>query len=408
MEPEDRLVSFDVVSLFTKVPIKEALEHIAETFSPDITNLFRHCLTTSYFQWNGNFYQQDDGVAMGSPLSPVIANFFMEKFEQTALETAPLKPKVWLRYVDDTFVIWNHGEEELQRFLQHLNKVNLSIQFTMEVESKQKLAFLDVLVERTAELNLGHTVYRKPTHTERHLQKTSNHHPRQNCGVIKTLVDRAKRICEPQHLNEEINHLNLTLRANGYSQKDIQRALHPRRSSIKEKEHESPVAKAFLPYIEKTTDRIGRLLESHGIKTIHRPTKKIKEMLRSAKDKRHPHSSAGVYEIPCSCGQVYIGTTKRSIATRLKEHSRLGQTGKSSLVEHSLLPGHDIHYSDTNVLSTTVSYYPRLQREAIEILKHTNSFNRKEESERVDKAWFPELKSLKPGGRSTKSKTQAY
>ena len=125
-------------------------------------------------------------------------------------------------------------------------------------------------------------------------------------------------------------------------------------------------------------------------------------MLRCMKDKRHPHSSAGVYEIPCSCGQVYIGTTKRSIATRLKEHnrhSRLGQTEKSSVAEHSLLPGHDIQYSDTKVLSTTVSYYPRLQREAIEILKYTNSFNRKEESERVDKAWFPVLKSLKPGGR---------
>ena len=81
--------------------------------------------------WDGDFYEQIDGVAMGSP---VIANFYVERFEQLILESASLKPKVWLRYVDDTFVVWNHGEEELQLFLQHINSKNKNIQFTMEKE----------------------------------------------------------------------------------------------------------------------------------------------------------------------------------------------------------------------------------------------------------------------------------
>jgi hypothetical protein len=56
--------------------------------------------------FNGQFYGQTDGVAMGSPLSPVIANFYMEDYEKETFGSAPLKPRCWFRYVDDTFVIW--------------------------------------------------------------------------------------------------------------------------------------------------------------------------------------------------------------------------------------------------------------------------------------------------------------
>jgi hypothetical protein len=86
--PNDRLVSFDVVSLFTLVPIRESLNYVSELFPNDITKLFELCLSSSYFQWKGEFYEQIDGCAMGNPLSPAIANFFMEKFEQSAIEAA--------------------------------------------------------------------------------------------------------------------------------------------------------------------------------------------------------------------------------------------------------------------------------------------------------------------------------
>jgi hypothetical protein len=64
----------------------------------------------------------------------------MEHFEKLALDLAQHKPSLWLRYVDDTFLVWPHGPERLQDFLSHLSSVRSSIQFTMEIELDRAIA----------------------------------------------------------------------------------------------------------------------------------------------------------------------------------------------------------------------------------------------------------------------------
>jgi hypothetical protein len=86
------MVSFDIVSLFTRMPIKDTVDLLGRFFEEDVLGPFRHVLTTSYFTFNGQFYGQTDGVAMGSPFSPIIASFYMEYLEKGALESAHLKP----------------------------------------------------------------------------------------------------------------------------------------------------------------------------------------------------------------------------------------------------------------------------------------------------------------------------
>jgi hypothetical protein len=73
----------------------------------------------------------------------------MEHFEQLAVDSEQDKPSLWLRYVDDTFVIWPHGAEGIQNFVTHLNSLRPAIQFTMEIESEGTIPFLDVLVKKT-------------------------------------------------------------------------------------------------------------------------------------------------------------------------------------------------------------------------------------------------------------------
>ena len=75
------------------LPVREMMEYMHELFPADITAFFLHVLTTTYLQWDGRFYEQTDGVAKGNPLSLVIAGIYMEKFEQTALQSTPCQPR---------------------------------------------------------------------------------------------------------------------------------------------------------------------------------------------------------------------------------------------------------------------------------------------------------------------------
>jgi hypothetical protein len=75
-------VSFDVVSLFTKVPLEDTMHLLSQHLDEQMVVLIRHVLTTTYFLYNGSFYDQKDRVTMESPLAPVMANFYMEHFEQ--------------------------------------------------------------------------------------------------------------------------------------------------------------------------------------------------------------------------------------------------------------------------------------------------------------------------------------
>jgi hypothetical protein len=172
----------------------DSLDLLSHHFEDDVLALFKHVLTSTYFWFDGQFNKQTDGVAMGSPLPPVIANFFMDDFEKEAIEQAVLKPVCWFRYVDDTFVIWPHGQEKQTEFLNHLIRLHNKIQFTMEIEEEGHLPFLDIDIYRKTDGSLGHKVYRKPTHSNLFLHQNSQHHPAKKQSVLVSLIHRAKAL----------------------------------------------------------------------------------------------------------------------------------------------------------------------------------------------------------------------
>ena len=110
-------VSFDVFSLITRVLIVEYLNLLSQKVSEDILALFKHVLSSTYFSIGGKFYEQDDGVVVGSLLSPVITNIFLEELEESALAQATHKPLCWFRSFDDTFATWQHEERTWTCFL---------------------------------------------------------------------------------------------------------------------------------------------------------------------------------------------------------------------------------------------------------------------------------------------------
>ena len=188
---------------------------------------------------------------MGSPLSQVLADIFMEEFENSSLNTADLQPKLWLRYVDDTFVVWPHGRDTLQDFLQHLNQQHPSI--TMETEEDHKIAFLDVGISRNPDGSLHHNVYRKPTHTDRYLNQRSFHHPSIKSSVNRTLVQRAYNICDKDSLPKELQHIRTTLKRNGYNPNKISTA---KPVPNPESKVSDLTLSACLPYLGSTSHKL--------------------------------------------------------------------------------------------------------------------------------------------------------
>ena len=83
------------------------------------------CVEPTNFGMGSNIYRQEEEMVMGSPLSPVLANIYMEYFEEMSLGSTSLKPSMWLRYVDDTFLLWPH-QEYVQILLDHMNPIQIS------------------------------------------------------------------------------------------------------------------------------------------------------------------------------------------------------------------------------------------------------------------------------------------
>ena len=158
---------------------------------------------------------------MGSPLSLVIANFFMEDSEKKAIEQATPKPVCWFRYVGDTFIIWPHGQEKLTEFLNHLIGLHNKVQFTMEKEEEGHLPFLDIDIYRKTDGSLGLKVYRKLTYTNLCPHQNSHHHPANNQSVLASLIHRASAVCDQHSLTQELEFLTTVFKDNGYSHQQI-------------------------------------------------------------------------------------------------------------------------------------------------------------------------------------------
>ncbi|XP_072046610.1 uncharacterized protein [Amphiura filiformis] len=140
-------------------------------------------------------YIQQFGSAMGSPVSPIVSNLFMEWLEQQAIHTAPLdcKPKLWKRYVDDILeVIQKRSVDKLTRHLNQVDTTN-SIKFTHETEQENQIPFLDTLIVKKPDGSIKLLVYRKKTHTNQYLNFQSHHSLQHKLGVIRTLLDSNRR-----------------------------------------------------------------------------------------------------------------------------------------------------------------------------------------------------------------------
>ena len=211
---------------------------------------------------------------MGSPISPIVANLYMENFEARALQSSPNPPLLWKRFVDDTFVILKKDHRE--EFLTHLNSVDQNIQFTSEEPGQEgALPFLDILIAPDDEGMLNTSVYRKPTHMDQYLHWDSLHPISSKYSVVGTLHHRAKTVCSnKQLLQQEEDHLARALKNCNYPMWALNRIkikmnnpAHKKNKNktISTQQNNIPKPHITVPYYRGMSESVKKRCSNYGV-----------------------------------------------------------------------------------------------------------------------------------------------
>lgn len=353
-----KMVSFDVTSLFTKVPVSDLLEYLSEILdnfelplpTQSILALIKLCVVDSVFSFDGRFYLQKFGMAMGNPLSPVLSNIYMECFETKFLPRVLPAHAKWYRYVDDVLCIWPISENIID-FLTLINSQVDSIKFTYEEERDLCLPFLDINIHRTS-YGFQYNIYRKPTNICSYIHYYSNHSDNIKKATFSTMFLRAFRVCSPPYLQAEFDTIYDIGRKLRYPDSFISCALEKARRtfySIRRSEPFNLDNLLVLPYNDLYRN-VPEFLNSFNINVIFSYPNTVRNILiRNA-----PKKSEGcIYKIPCKeCNNFYVGQTGKTLSTRLKQHQysvRVGQTS-SALFLHMNNCNHRIDWEGADTI----------------------------------------------------------
>ena len=315
---------------------------------------------------------------MGSPLSPIVANIFLEDFEARALETSPWKPKMWCRYVDDVFVIWPHRDQQLEEFHHHLNKLNSSIQIII-AETEGIFAYLDVQLENKG-TKVHTSVFRINTHTDQYLNVHSNHPARVKRGIIQCLRHRAEKVCDGSMKWQEIKHLRRVFRTNRYPDAVIKRNLRGQPTqSYSPQTSETPSKLLLPPYVPGLSKRIERACQPLGVKTVCKSRSTLKSTLVQVKQPSEDRKKKGVvYEVPCQdCDCVYIEETSRTLEKCLSEHKNAinKYDSNNGIAAHAWTNQHQVDWKAAKTREMKENYWKRRVLEALPIHQQQHTSN---------------------------------
>lgn len=399
--PGGMLFTIDIDSLYTNIDTRLGLKAVQEIFVnyPDPTRpdealltLLELGLTRNDFQFDSKQYLQISGTAMGKKFAPAYANIYMANWETTVFSKCHKVPRVYIRYLDDIFGVWDHSEREFLNFITILNEHHASISVKYNLQ-RDKIEFLDTEVYITrgdsGDSTLGTRVHFKPTDTHALLHKTSYHPKHTYKGIVKSQLMRYNRICTvAEDVRLATQTLFRALRHRGYSRTflrtiklEVQQLFQQGLESGEEnrEDHLVPFISTFSSAslalnsklktnFQRIQDRWEPLTSFKNIAAFRR-NKNLKDLLvhsslggRPKKDKysgflkctnfienKLTHLSAPllqalglqssnlVYCIECKvCNRLYVGQTKNTLLERLKQHLRsINGTGRGThLYEH--------------------------------------------------------------------------
>lgn len=395
------LFTMDIDNLYTNIETKSGLLAIREWFKrhpskgrPDehILQLLEISLTKNDFEFDSEFYLQIKGTAMGKKFAPAYANIYLAHWEESALASTPIKPKLYFRFLDDIWGTWEDTEQSFQSFTADLNRHHPSIKVKSSLDYNS-VNFLDTITFKGPEFDLTGKldvkVFFKETDTHALLHRQSFHPKHTFGGIVKSQLLRFSRICTRQEdFKEATRTLFSALRKRGYPRPFLRRIYKTFRvSQERENQEILPLITTFSSVSRNFTSKIktnflnlitnSSLLKKTKLISAYRRNKNLKDLLvcsklkskkliknvkccpefapkrwvSNKKTKRvfqiktipQPHTKNSIYLLYClKCPAQYIGETRNSLADRLTQHRynvRHKKEGHTKVVQHFIKHG---------------------------------------------------------------------
>ena len=384
---EGTIASFDVESLFTNVPVDRTINYILNKVyrggsTPPLNipenilrNLLECCTKEAPFICpRGNLYCQVDGVAMGSPLGVLFANFFMGCIEEEVFRNIN-KPAIYCRYIDDIF-IKIQDEEQMQQLHLQLKQTS-GLNFTIERSNNGTMPFLDILVTQQA-ASFNTSVYVKKSNMGHCLNGVSECPQRYKDSTISAFIRRALTHCSswPQ-VHQEIERATQVLINNGFPSQEIERTTRKiidkwyQETNVPNGEEIKLYYRSIFSSQYQEEERAMRQIIKRNVKptnpetklkfTIYYKNKKTSHLLlkNSPKEDENPlQRSHVIYRFTCTKGNCaalqssYIDMTTVKLGNRLTNHRYLGAPKNHMKNEHRINITKEDLETNTEVLAS--------------------------------------------------------
>lgn len=361
-----------------------------------------------YKNKNNHVYQQVFGMPMGNPLSPTIADIILDNLLDSAIEilkTKNINIKFIVKYVDDFLAIVKSNEVE--EILKTLNSYHDKLQFTVEQEEDRSIPYLDMKIySKNNEIITNW--YCKPTASGRIINYHSTQPHNQKINTAYNLINKVLTISHEQFTIENIQKLKTILKNNDYPlyiiknliEKQKLQKLKNKTADLKNNE-KNFYSIRFVPTLTDNKTLGETITKNDNATFAYKTNQSLRSIFSKTKDKlKREEQHDAVYQIHCKgndqekCKQSYIGTTKRAVSTRVKEHETdiAKQKYSTALSQHMIDNKHEADFENIKILDIERRESTRYTLEALRIQQNIHeTMNIKEDTDNICSSYLVAL-----------------
>jgi hypothetical protein len=291
-----------------------------------LVKVIKECLQQSYFRFNDKFYIQERGLPMGSPLSPILAEIFMNNFENKLILKTKYKKniKLWVRYVDDILIIWEGDVTEVETFVREINNIDHNIQFKEEIGGKT-LNYLDLNIKINNEEKIIVDIFRKETYSDLIIPKDSYHPFKYKTAAIYAFCYRTIKCLKDKDTKErEIQRIKKIVKNNNYNTKIVDNIIDKIEKGRDNEDRQNKNYVGSITYIGTSTRKIIECFNKSGLEVTIKKGRTVFDIIKNNNTENVPIlEKSGIYKLRCDeCSKIYLGETGRKFKCRLTDHKR--------------------------------------------------------------------------------------